>query len=144
MEWVGVEDFGRTTRRSSLRRATRESCDPGLADGDALGADGGGELDVFGPVDGQHIGAAGFFAVSADDIDPTAAGAEGLHEAGIIERGCVVAVEEIQFAADDVFGALGLAPLVLIVGEHPYPNIEIGIEQERRELVAGDADGGLP
>ena len=114
-----------------------------LADGDALGADGGGELDVLGPVDGQHVGAAGLFAVSADDIDPTAAGAEGLHEAGVIHRGRVVAVEDIQFAADDVFGALGLAPLVLIV-EHPDPNIEIGIEQERRELVAGDADGGLP
>jgi len=42
---------------------------PRLGDGDALGGDGAGELDVFSPVDGEDVGAAGFFAVSADDVD---------------------------------------------------------------------------
>ena len=41
----------------------------GLGDGDALRGDGAGELDVFSPVDGEDVGAAGFFAVSADDVD---------------------------------------------------------------------------
>jgi len=112
-----------------------------LADGDTLRADGGGELDVFGPVDGEDVGAAGFFAVGADNVHSAATGAEGLHEAGIIQRGRVVAVEEIHLGADDVLGALGFAPLVLVVGEHADSDIEIGIEQERSELVTGDADG---
>ena len=55
-----------------------------LGDGDALGGDGAGELDVFSPVDGKDVGAAGFFAVSADDIHSASAGAKCLHEARIV------------------------------------------------------------
>ena len=76
---------------------------PGLGDGDTLGGDAGSELDVFGPVDGEDVGAAGIFAVGADAIDSAAAGAEGLHEAGVIQGWPVVTVEETmnrKFFAD--------------------------------------------
>ena len=69
-------------RVQGLRK--RSSAIPGLRDGDALRGDGAGELDVFSPVDGKDLGAAGFFAVSADDIHSASAGAECLHEARIV------------------------------------------------------------
>lgn len=115
---------------------------PGLGDGDTLGGDAGSELDVFGPVDGEDVGAAGIFAVGADAIDSAAAGAEGLHEAGVIQGWPVVTVEEIQLAADDVLSALCFAPFVLVMREDADSDIEIGVEQERGELVARDANGG--
>ena len=51
-------------------------------------------------------------------------------------------MKQIQLAADDVLGALGFAKQILVVGEYADTDVEVGVEQQAAELIAGDADGG--
>ena len=78
----------------------------GVGDGDAAGADVGGDFDVFGPVDCENVGAVAFGAVDPDLIHSSAASAEGFHEGGIVEAGGCLRDEEVELGADDVDGVL--------------------------------------
>ena len=112
-----------------------------LVDGDPGCGDGGGDLDILGPIDGKDVRPGGFFAVDPYKVDSAAAGTEGLHEGWIVDGGGLRSVEEVEFAADDVAGFLGAAPFGVVAGKDADANIDIGVEQKGGELAVGDADG---
>ena len=125
---TSVRSFAERGPRLASHASEPVRC-PALSDGDSGCGDGGGDLDILGPIDGKDVRPGGFFAVDAYKVDSAAAGAEGLHKGGIVDGGGLRSVEEVEFAADDVAGFLGAAPFGVVAGKDADSNIDVRVEQ---------------
>ncbi len=113
-----------------------------LAGGEFPGADGAGYADVFRPIDRQNIRAGRVVAVGADDVHATSAQPEGLHEAGVVERGAGIGVEDHQLLADNVYVGFGQAEFCRVPGQDADADVDAGVEQQRAELGHTHTDRG--
>jgi hypothetical protein len=114
----------------------------GLAGGELAGADRAGDADVFAPVDRQNIRAGGVVAVGANHVHTASAQAEGFHEAGVVERGAGVGVEDHQLLADDVHVGFDAAQLGRVLGQNTDADVDAGVEEQRAELGHAHPDRG--
>src|SRR5690606_11387995 len=112
----------------------------GVGDGDAAGADAGGDFDVFGPVDGEDVGAVGLGAVDPDHVDASATSAEGFHEGGVVNARRLLRDEQVELGADDVLRVLRFTRLRRVGRHHSDADLDVRVEEQTGKLWNGDAD----